>query len=175
MSGALGPKMAQSAQGHRRATKKKNEKKKKKFNVNFGGEGRESDQLLEEGFKLEGRLIPVVFVWLSWISSDSQCIPLFFDCFFECSMIFIYFVDFIDSERARRRAGLVHMYTFYKPKSKIGESRAEGPDVSEQIAVCLRERPGKSECETWGKIELSQTKHGCPFRIADGRKPYFFT
>ena len=69
------------------------------------------------------------------------------------------------------------MYTFYKPKSKIGESRAEGPDVSEQIAVCLRERPGKSECETCCKIELSQSrqkKNGCPFRIADGRTPYFF-
>ena len=73
-------------------------------------------------------------------------------------MIFIYFVVFIDSERAKRRAGLVHMYIFYKLKSKIGESQDEGPDVSEQIAVCLRERPGKSECETCCKIEPSKSR-----------------
>ena len=29
-----------------------------------------------------------------------------------------------------------HVHIFYKLKSKIGKSRDEGPDVSEQIAVC---------------------------------------
>ena len=58
-------------------------------------------------------------------------------------MIFIYFIDFIDSERARRRAGLERCTCTYftSQNKKIGESQDEGPFVSEQIAVCLRERP----------------------------------
>ena len=53
------------------------------------------------------------------------------------------------------------MYTFFT----IGESQDEGPDDSEQIEVCLQERPGKSECETCGKFELSQSRQKMDVRF----------
>ena len=83
----------------------------------------------------------------------------------------------IDSEESKEKGwtGAVHMYIFYKLKSKIGESQEKGPDVSEQIAVCLRERPGSQNVRHVAKSSFRRVfkKNGCPFRIADGRKPYF--
>ena len=38
------------------------------------------------------------------------------------------------------------MYIVFTHKPKIGERRDEGPDVSEQIAACSRERRGESTC-----------------------------
>ena len=119
------------------------------------------------------KVFKMCFCCFVCLSLDFQWFPLY-------SIVFkIYFCMFIDLHlfcwfrwfwegREEGWAGLV-LYIFFKKKPKIGESREEGPDVSEQIAVCSREWPGKSKCETCCKIELSKSrqKHWCPLWTAD--------
>ena len=118
------------------------------------------------------------FVWLSWISSDSQCIPLFFRLIFECSMIFIYFVDFIDSERARRRAGLERcactFFTSLNQKSERAGKKAQTSVSKSQFAYGKGQGSQNVRHVPKSSFRSVVQKMDVRFGLRTGRKPYFY-
>ena len=119
-----------------------------------------------------------VFLLFSMVSMH-PVIPVVFHRFWltcECSLICICFVDFIDSERAGRRAGMEWCtLTYFTRLDQKSPTEEEGLDASEQIAACPRE--WAREVEMWDMLQnrafAEPSKKWCPFRTADGGKTYF--